>query len=189
VDVSGLSSHNDGSRYLLTCIDVFIKWAWAVPVRRKIGQNVAEAFEKILADGNCKMLQSDKGTEFLNSTFQSMLQLRGIKSYTSKNEDLKAAIVERFNRTLKTKMFRYCTRFYVTLPSNSSMDCYPENSVARYTTKLNGAIELEGDWVVGLTEISFPSDIENVRDGHCYYNLYLNSRQERHEQTSANDNR
>jgi len=42
------------------------------------------------------------------------------------------------------------------------MDCYPENSVARFTTKLNGAIKLEGDWEVGLTEISFSSDVENV---------------------------
>jgi len=88
---------------------VFSKRAWAVPVRRKTGQNVAEAFEKILADGNCNMVQSDKGTEFLNSTFQSMLRRRDIKFYTSENEDLKAAVVERFNRTLKTKMFRYFT--------------------------------------------------------------------------------
>jgi len=61
----------------------------------------------------------------------------------------------------------------VTLPSNSSMDCYPENSVARFTTKLNGAIELEGDWEVGRTEISFPSDVENVLDGHCYYAIRI----------------
>jgi len=54
------------------------------------------------------------------------------------------------------------SRFYVTLSSNSSMDCYPDNSVARFTTKLNGGIELEGDWEVGLTKISFPSDIENA---------------------------
>jgi len=94
---------------LLTCIDGFSKRAWAVPVRRKTGQNVAEAFEKILADGNCNMLQSDKGIEFLNSTFQSMLRRRGIKFYTSENDDLKATVVERFNRTLKTKMFRYFT--------------------------------------------------------------------------------
>jgi len=47
------------------------------------------------------------------------------------------------------------SRFYVTLPSNSSMNCYPDNSVARFTTKLNGIIELEGDWEVGLTEIPF----------------------------------
>ena len=52
---------------------------------------------------------SDKGTEFLNSMFQSMLKRRGIKFYTSKNEDLKARMVERFNRTLKTKIYRYFT--------------------------------------------------------------------------------
>ena len=46
----------------------------------------------------------DKGTKFLNSTFQSMLRRRGIKFYTSENEDLKAPVVERFNRTLKTIM-------------------------------------------------------------------------------------
>ena len=55
------------------------------------------------------MVQSDKGTEFLNSTFQSMLKRSGIKFYTSENEDLKASVVERFNRTLKTKMYRYFT--------------------------------------------------------------------------------
>jgi len=76
------------------CIDVFSKRAWAVPVRRKTSQNVAEAFEKILADGNCNMLQSDKGTRLLNSTFQYMLRRHGIKFYTSENEDLKAAVVE-----------------------------------------------------------------------------------------------
>ena len=32
VDVSSLSPFNDGMRYLLTCIDVFTKRAWAVPV-------------------------------------------------------------------------------------------------------------------------------------------------------------
>jgi len=105
MDVSGLSSHNDGSRYLLTCIEVFSKQAWAVPVRGKTGQNVAEAFEKILVDGNCNMLQSDKGTEFLNLKFQSMLRRRGIKFYTSENQDLKAVVVERFNRTLRRKCF------------------------------------------------------------------------------------
>jgi len=89
---------------------VFSKRAWAVLVRRKTGQKVAKAFEKILADGNCNMMQSDKGTEFLNSTFQSMLHRHGIKFYTSENEDQKVAVVERFYRNLKTKMFRYFTR-------------------------------------------------------------------------------
>jgi len=70
---------------------------------------VTRAFEIVLEDGKCNMLQSDKGTEFLISTFQTMLKRHGIKFYRSENEDLKAAVVERFNRTLKTKMFRYFT--------------------------------------------------------------------------------
>jgi hypothetical protein len=55
------------------------------------------------------MLQTDKGTEFLNAIVQSMLRRRNIHHYTSENEDLKASVVERFNRTLKTKMYRYFT--------------------------------------------------------------------------------
>jgi len=38
-----------------------------------------------------------------------MLRRHGIHFYTSENEDLKASVVERFNRTLKTKMYRYFT--------------------------------------------------------------------------------
>ena len=80
-----------------------------MPVRRKSARDVTEAFEKILTEEKCNMVQSDKGTEFLNSTFQSMLNRHGVKFYTSENEDLKAAVVERFNRTLTEKMFRYFT--------------------------------------------------------------------------------
>ena len=109
VDLSALAPYNDGIRYLLTCIDVFSKRAWAIPLRTKSGAEVARAFENVLRDGKSNMVQSDKGSEFLNSTFQSMLKRHDVKFYTSENEDLKAAVVERFNRTLKTKMFRYFT--------------------------------------------------------------------------------
>jgi len=109
VDLSSLSTFNDGNRYLLTCIDVFSKRAWAIPVKTKSARDVTDAFEQILSERTCNMVQSDKGTEFLNSTFQGMLRRRGIHFYTSENEDLKASVVERFNRTLKTKMFRYFT--------------------------------------------------------------------------------
>ena len=82
-DLVNISSHNDGYRYLLTCIDVFTKRAWAVPTKTKSGREVSRAFEKILTDGyKPSMVQSDKGTEFLNSTFQSMLKRQDIKFYT-----------------------------------------------------------------------------------------------------------
>jgi len=78
-DLSNISLYNDGARYLLTCIDVFSKKAWAVPVRTKTSHEVANAFEQILLDGTPNMVQSNKGTEFLNSTLQSMLKRRRIK--------------------------------------------------------------------------------------------------------------
>ena len=96
-------------RYLLTCIDVFSKRAYSVSIRTKSARDVVVTFEKILSDRKCNMVQSDKGKECLNAAFQSMLQSHGIHFYTSENDDLKASVVERFNRTLKTKMYRYFT--------------------------------------------------------------------------------
>ena len=67
------------------------------------------------------------------------------------------------------------SRFYLTLPSNSSMDYCPQNTVAKYTTKLNTSIELDGDWEVGLTEISFPYNIEDVARRECFFKISTNS--------------
>lgn len=48
--------------------------------------------------------------------------------------------------------------FYVTLPSNASMQIYPENTLASYTNKLANRITLkEDDWEVGLVEIQYPT--------------------------------
>jgi len=66
-------------------------------------------------------------------------------------------------------------RFHITLPSNSSMDSYPNNTVAQFTTKLPHVIALDDDWEVGLMEISVPSNVHNAIEGHCYYDLYLSS--------------
>ena len=56
------------------------------------------------------MLQTDKGTEFLNGPFQKLLRENNIRHYTSENDDIKASVVERFNRTFKGVMWRYLTR-------------------------------------------------------------------------------
>jgi len=116
VDLSSLSNFNNSYRYLLTCIDVFTKRAWAILMHRKTGREVTAAFLKILAmsERNPRMLQTDKGTEFLNVMFQRMLAVNDIHCYSTENEDIKVSIVERFNRMLKTNMSRYFT--YKNLP-------------------------------------------------------------------------
>src|SRR3954463_12929451 len=48
------------------------------------------------------------------------------------------------------------THFYLTLPSNSSQEYFPENTKTEFTTKLASTIELTNEWEVGLAEIMFP---------------------------------
>ncbi len=45
--------------------------------------------------------------------------------------------------------------FYVTLPSNTSTDTFPNNTPSEYTAKLSQRIELSGEWEVALHTISY----------------------------------
>ena len=54
------------------------------------------------------------------------------------------------------------SEFYLTLPSNSSMEYYPENTLTSFTTRLPNSISLEGDWDVGLVEIQYPHNWYNI---------------------------
>ena len=78
-DMSALARQNDGNRYILTCIDVFSKRAWAIPLKTKSGDCVKLAFEKIFEDEIPNMIQTDKGTEFLNSAVQALFTRHAIK--------------------------------------------------------------------------------------------------------------
>ena len=50
-------------------------------------------------------IEFDQGTEFYNQSFLKLLKKQKIKHF-SVYSDRKCAIVERFNRTLKTRMYR-----------------------------------------------------------------------------------
>lgn len=71
---------------------------------------VTEAFRDILDQGRQpQRLQSDKGGEFKNATFQNLLRQENIEFFTTENEDIKACLVERFNATLQNRMHRHFT--------------------------------------------------------------------------------
>ena len=109
VDLQNLSRYNKGYKYLLTCLDIFSKYAWVVPLKTKQGQELVKAFQTILSSGRKPLkLQTDQGTEFLNRLFQKFLRDNNIDFFTV-NSGLKASVVERFNRTLKGKMYKYFT--------------------------------------------------------------------------------
>ena len=67
-----------------------------------------------------------------------------------------------------------CTEhFTITLSSNASSDVYPSNTLASFRTCLPTTIELEGRWQVGLTEITYPRKIYNIREStfDFYYHV------------------
>ena len=98
---------NDGYKYLLTGIDVFSKYAFAKPLKSKTGQEVASAFAEIFKLGRIPLkIQTDDGREFRNKNVQDLFKHFGIHWFSTKNEG-KAQTVERFNRTLKGRMYRY----------------------------------------------------------------------------------
>lgn len=110
VEMIPYANVNNGFRYLLTIIDLFSRFAWAVPLRGKTGAEVTAAFRGVFAQGRRpQRLQTDDGREFDNREFQRMLNLENIRFFTVKSQ-FKAALCERFNRTLKAKMWRYFTR-------------------------------------------------------------------------------
>ena len=69
-------------------------------------QEITTAFRKITSRRKPKMLWVDKGTEFHNRTFRKWSDEQDIHLYSTENEG-KAVVVERFNRTLKPHMWRY----------------------------------------------------------------------------------
>ena len=87
-------------------IDVFSKYGWAVPIKTKSGIAVADALKKILRDSKPAMLWTDKGKEFYNISVARLLKKNDIKLYSTENEE-KASVVERWNRTIKTLMWKY----------------------------------------------------------------------------------
>ena len=108
-DVQDIASKNRGYRYILTVIDIFSRYAWARPLKTKRGEEVAAAFSNIFQEGRIpQRVQSDQGREFENRHVRDLFNRHNIELFSVKSA-YKAALVERFNRTLKHRLWRYFT--------------------------------------------------------------------------------
>ncbi|KAL4152739.1 hypothetical protein QTP88_000572 [Uroleucon formosanum] len=108
VEMIPYSKKNKGYKYILCVIDCFTKFAWAIALKSKTAKEVSSAMSKILIKRAPKLLQLDNGKEFYNSTFDELMSKYNIHKYSTYST-MKACIVERFNRTLKEKMFKEFT--------------------------------------------------------------------------------
>ena len=106
VDMKKMVKKNSGYRYILMVIDVFSKYGWAVPLKYKRGSEVESALRKIFKKNKCKKLWVDSGTEFYNKNVRKLLKDNDIKLYSTNNDE-KCSVIERWNRTIKTQLWRY----------------------------------------------------------------------------------
>ena len=112
VDVQKLKRDNKGTNYLLTVVDVFSKYAWVVPIKRKTGPAVAQALATLFKTSKRtpQKLQTDDGKEFYNKHVTKVLKEHGTYHFSTAG-DTKASVVERFNRTFKQRLYRYMTTY------------------------------------------------------------------------------
>ena len=130
------SRDNKGYRYMLNVIDVFSKYAWSVPLKDKKGITVLTALKDIIKKSGrkCKHLWVDQGKEFYNSHFDEWLKENDVIRYSTFGEH-KSAVVERFNRTLKTEMWK---RF--TAGNTRNWIDMLDNLMKRYNDKVHSSI-------------------------------------------------
>lgn len=107
VEMIPYSPENKGYKYILTVIDIFSKYAYAMALKSKDSSSVVEAMKRIFKKSQFsppKNIHSDQGKEFFNKKFRELMTKLNINHYHTYSK-MKASIVERFNKTLKNKMW------------------------------------------------------------------------------------
>ena len=91
IDKSSLSKYNNNYKFILTVIDIFTKYAWAIPLKNKSGLSITNGFRIVLSENPQGGSESrkpekfwvDRGSEFYNKTFKSLLKEYGTKLYST----------------------------------------------------------------------------------------------------------
>ena len=106
-----LAKQNNNKKYLLCVIDVFSRFSWVIPIPDKTGKTLIKAFQSIVQKSKRKplALQTDKGSEFKNKSFQDYLKKNQIHFSPLKTQRQKQALLKDFNELWKTRMWKYFT--------------------------------------------------------------------------------
>jgi len=103
MDIHKYARQNKNYKFILVLVDIFSRYAWARPLKNKSATSTAEALKDVFTSSIPKKLWTDEGTEFYNNTVNRILKEHNIELYSTHN-DVKAAIAERFIRTLRRKI-------------------------------------------------------------------------------------
>lgn len=106
-DFSSLNTYNDGVKYILVMIDILSRFVWVETLKSKKSADVTEAMQKMLKrSGIPKLMRVDKGGEFNNHKFDSLMSKYNIRKYTTSNQP-KSNYCERIIKILKEHVYKY----------------------------------------------------------------------------------
>jgi len=134
VDYNKLSAFNSQYKYLLCIIDIYSRYAYVFPLRDKKGISIMQCFKELKDNIYGKNLWVDQGGEFLNRDFKNFCLQHDINMYHTYGEG-KAVYVERFNRTLKTRINNY----FIENNTNVYIDILPK-LVNDYNNSIHSSI-------------------------------------------------
>ena len=148
---------NKGFRFLLCAIDIFSKYAWAVPLKDKKFISIVNALQKLLDKLGRKpnKIWVDKGDEFYNNSFKKQLKDNDTEMYSIHKEG-KSVVVERFIRTLKNKIYKYMTSASKNVYINKLDDIVDE-----YNNTYHRTIKMKPVDVKDNTYIDFEKEVNN----------------------------
>lgn len=109
-DMQSLKKYNNGFAYILNAVDVLSRYAWSRPLKTKEGSEVARALEDIFTESGrhpLYHLQSDLGKEFFNKKVKALASKYKFEQFHTADREVKCALVERLNKTLKQLIWRY----------------------------------------------------------------------------------
>ena len=126
-------------------IDVLSKFGWIEPLKDKRGESVAKAFQNIFKWGRKpRFLWTDRGSKFYNGNVKQMLSKENIKLYSTENEE-KSSIVERWNKTIKNKMWQMFSAY-----NNTVYFDKPDELVDEYNNKKHRSIQMTPSEASGI---------------------------------------
>src|SRR6266542_260491 len=108
IDIVGpLTITRRGNRYIVTAMDYFTKWPIAKALKEATAKAVSKfIYQKIICEHGCpEVLQSDRGTHFVNRIIEDLTEKFRIKyRLSSPYHPQTNGLVERFNQTLCEKL-------------------------------------------------------------------------------------
>ena len=102
-----------GHKYVLTVIDVFSKFAFAIPIKNKKASTVAAKLHKHVFSqfGDPQRLHSDNGLEFCNAIIEELCKFKGIeKSHTTAYHPEGNSVAERIHQFFRNALAAFVSR-------------------------------------------------------------------------------